>query len=368
MRNTLINRRYRIERRISVSSESEVFLGFDSVLHRAMAIKIPNQRLLRDNHYSEALLGRYQIAAALHHRNIVATLDIGEDNGSPYAIMEYFAGDSLAEIIHRESPFDVDDVTILVEQVADGLHYAHQRGFVHGDLSTSDIIVDDRGMAKITGFGAVARSVVNPAGADITGHDMRCPPESTVAADIQALGAVAFEMLTGEPPGGQDDDAKVATQASFFNPDVPGKASDILATALFGVPGYRFDSVASFSRALSKWRTTDLSEFAQAVDTQPTEAPISSSFLEAAASPAQPVAKGPALDPSPDRSASVHEPIAARASADRAHRPVGWLLALAFVIGVLTCAIVYSSTESNVPTAAEDVPVELERLLRYART
>ncbi|MGE3796403.1 MAG: protein kinase, partial [Thermomicrobiales bacterium] len=99
----------------------------------------------------EDFVYRRQVASALHHRNILAILDIGEDHEWPYVVCEYFAGDSLRRIISNEAPFDVDDVAILIEQLAQGLAYAHQRGIIHGSLAPESIIVDSAGLAKVTG-------------------------------------------------------------------------------------------------------------------------------------------------------------------------------------------------------------------------
>ena len=83
VRTRLINRRYRLERRMSLTATTESWLGFDNVLHRAVAISLPRQELLRDGPFLVQFLQRSRIATALHHRRIVASFDSGEDGDTP---------------------------------------------------------------------------------------------------------------------------------------------------------------------------------------------------------------------------------------------------------------------------------------------
>jgi len=242
VRTRLINRRYRLERRMSLTATTESWLGFDNVLHRAVAISLPRQELLRDGPFLVQFLQRSRIATALHHRGIVASFDSGEDGDTPYLVTEYLGGESLSDIIHAESPFDVDDVAVLIDQLGGALEYAHQRGFVHGRLTSDDVIVDGQGAAKLLGLGI-------PYGTD----------GLTVDDDIAALAAIAFEMLTGEEPNAVEADS--AGEAYLIDPDVPRDASDVVAIGLGGAGSARFSSAGAFARSLSAWRSFDPGEF-----------------------------------------------------------------------------------------------------------
>lgn len=255
IRTKLINRRYRLERRMSLEAKTETWLGFDNVLHRAVAVTLPRQELLRNAPFLADFLQRSRIATALHHRGIVAAFDSGEDGEMPYLITEYTGGDQLTDIIRLEAPFDVDDVAILVEQVAAALEYAHQRGFVHGQLTPADVQVDGKGVTKLKGLGVSSGSILN--GAAVTFDD-----------DVQALAAVAFEMLTGEAPDNVDPDS--AGMAFLIDPDVPRNASDIVSIGL-GAGHVRFSSVDAFARSLRAWRAFDPGTYV--VPTMPKPAP-----------------------------------------------------------------------------------------------
>lgn len=246
-RTKLINRRYRLERRMTLTETTETWLGFDCVLHRAIAVTMPRQEILRDAPFLVEFLQRSRIATALHHRGIVAAFDSGEDGDTPYLVTEYVGGEHLTEIIRSEAPFDVDDVAILVEQVAGALDYAHQRGFVHGSLSPANVVVDGQGATKLLGLGIPAGSVSWQSGA--TRRD-----PLTFDDDVRALAAIAFEMLTGEEPNAVEPDS--AGAAYLIDPDVPRNASDIVAIGL-GASPIRFSSAGVFARSLSGWRTFD---------------------------------------------------------------------------------------------------------------
>ncbi len=275
IRTRSINRRYRIERRLTLADRTETWLGFDNVLHRAVSVTLPRQEWLRDAGFQLEFLQRSQIATALHHRGIVAAFDSGEDGGLPYLVTEHVGGDSLTEIIRAEAPFDVDDVAILVGQVASSLDYAHQRGFVHGSLTASDVIVDGQGATKLLGLGLPTGAV---AARNKGGHRIL----RTFDDDVQALASIAFEMLTGEAPTGLE--AESLGEAYLIDPDVPRNASDIVAIGLGAGPA-RFSSAGSFARSLRDWRNFDPGEHFIAPDPLPEPMVPAASFQHSAVLP-----------------------------------------------------------------------------------
>lgn len=261
-RTQLINRRYRLERRVLITETSETWLGFDNVLYRAVAVTTPRQELMRNPSFLAEFVQRSQIATALHHRGIVAAFDSGEEAGTPFLIAEYTGGEQLSDVIRLEAPFDVDDVAILVEQVAGALDYAHQRGFVHGSLKAADIVVDGQGATKLLGLGIPTESVPwrsnGTADFPVTFDD-----------DVRSLAAIAYAMLTGEDP--IVTEAGVVDEAYLIDPDVPRNASDVVAVGL-GASQARFSSAGAFARALRDWRTFEYQEFV------PLSPPVAASF------------------------------------------------------------------------------------------
>ena len=270
MNRQIVNRRYRIERRIGEGATAEVFLGFDIVLNRRVAIKTLRMQHAANRAFRLRFEREAQSAASLSHPNIIAIFDVGEDNGLPFIVMEYIDGQTLKEIIQSEGPFHPDDVAILVEQVAAGLDFAHANGLVHRDVKPHNILVDRHGLAKVVDFGiakGLSDSALTEAGTGLGTVQYISPEQAsglmaTPESDIYSLGVIAFEMLTGQLPFESDTSIGIAMRhlndppqdPSAINPDVPPEASDIVLQALEKNPTRRFPTAGAFARALSDWR------------------------------------------------------------------------------------------------------------------
>lgn len=272
MNRQIINRRYRIERKIGEGATAEVFLGFDIVLNRKVAIKTLRLQHAANRGFRVRFEREAQTAASLSHPNIIAIFDVGEDNGLPYIVMEYVDGQTLKEIIEAEGPFHPDDVAILIEQVAAGLDYAHTNGLIHRDVKPQNILVDRQGLAKVVDFGIAKGLSESSLQLTETGTGLGTvhyiSPEqasglmATPESDIYSLGVVAYEMLTAQLPFEADTAIGIAMRhlndppqdPSSINPDVPPEASDIVLQALQKSPSRRFPTAGAFGRALSDWR------------------------------------------------------------------------------------------------------------------
>ena len=203
-------------------------------------------------------LYRRQVASGIHHRNILATLDIGEDQGKPYVVLEHFAGETLTSIIEQESPFDVDDVAILTEQIAQGLAHAHTRGIVHGALSPDSIIIDSSGLAKIVDMGMIEGQMLSESGsrANLLADpylpaNLRGSSLVTHALDVHALASIAWQMLVGVPPPPGD----IPRSPAAINPAVPERAGEVVYQGLSAYGASTGLSAMQFSHALTNWRS-----------------------------------------------------------------------------------------------------------------
>ena len=177
-------------------------------LNRIAALKM----IISGRFSSEDELRRFHIeaesAARLDHPGIVPVYEIGEVEGQPFFAMKYIEGGSLAEQMDqlREHP---REAMALLAKVARGVHHAHQRGVLHRDLKPGNILLDEMGEPLITDLG-LAKSTTNDSNLTNTGAVMGTPsympPEQaagggvTTAADIYSLGAIMYQLLTGEPP------------------------------------------------------------------------------------------------------------------------------------------------------------------------
>lgn len=273
MEATSVSRRYRIDRRLGEGGMAEVFLGHDLLLNRPVAIKKLHGRYAGDAPFRARFEREAERAGSLSHPNIIEIYDVGEEDGRPYIVMEYVAGDSLKNIIRQEGPFDPDDVAALLEQVAPALDYAHERGIVHRDIKPQNIMVDTNGLAKVVDFG-IAKGVGDASLTDLgtalgTAHYVSPEQASglmaTPASDIYSMGVVAFEMLTRHVPFDGDSSVSIAIQHIDDPPPKPSSYQPYLVPAVDAIiervlnknPTLRFRSAGNLASAMSEWRHYD---------------------------------------------------------------------------------------------------------------
>jgi serine/threonine-protein kinase len=349
-----VNRRYRIDRRIGEGGMAEVYLGQDLLLHRPIAVKVLRPQYARDPNFRMRFEREAQAAASFSHPNIIDIYDVGEEDGAPYIVMEYVAGDNLGQIIAAEGPFDPDDVAALVEQVASALDFAHERGFVHRDIKPQNILVDDEGLAKVVDFGiakGLSDSDLTVTGTGLGTVHYLSPEQAsglmaTPSSDVYSLGVVAYEMLTGQLPFKGDTPVGIALKhvnespphPSSVNREVPRAAGDIVLRALAKNPTERFASAGEFASALDQWQFTPTY---QPTPSPATPAPTVSSTTRLpdhrpATTVSRPVPREPArpaLEPGAGGAVSPPATVASQQSGC-----VTWAVATA-VIGVLAALI-----------------------------
>ena len=267
---SLVNNRYRVGSRLGEGGMAVVYAGHDLLLGRDVAIKTLRAQFAADADVRARFAREARAAAALSHPNIIDVYDVGENEGTPYLVMELVQGQSLKEIIAAEAPFHPDDVAALLMQVGEALDYAHARGYVHRDVKPGNILVDGHGRARIADFG-IAKGLAD---ADLTdagggfGTAAYLAPEqaeglmATPSSDIYAAGIVAFEMLTGERPFRADTPVGLAMRhvhdpapaPSAIVPGIPPPVDAVVLRALEKDPTRRWSSGSAFAQALRDWR------------------------------------------------------------------------------------------------------------------
>jgi tetratricopeptide (TPR) repeat protein/predicted Ser/Thr protein kinase len=209
-----------------------VYRARDTRLGREVAIKVLHagvnapEDLLRFRAEAEAL-------GSLQHANIVQVFDTGVHQGTPYLVMELIEGGNLAQQM-RGQPRPARDAAALVEKLARAMHVAHQKGIVHRDLKPANIMLAGDGTPKITDFGLVKR-LDRSLGLSLTGQAIGTPsymaPEQASGrvheigppADVYALGAIFYELLTGRPPFCGADVLSVLDQVRAADPLSPSR-------------------------------------------------------------------------------------------------------------------------------------------------
>ena len=149
---TLLGGRYELTSRIAVGGMGEVWRGRDTVLEREVAAKIMKDEYLSDQGFLARFRAEARSMGAVSDPGIAGVYDYGEENGSPYLVMEFVPGESLAALLDR-GPMSEADTLSIVAQAAQALHAAHMSGVVHRDIKPGNLLITPDFRVKITDFG-----------------------------------------------------------------------------------------------------------------------------------------------------------------------------------------------------------------------
>lgn len=207
--------RYRVERQLGSGGAAIVYLAEDLKHERQVAVKVLRPELTATLG-ADRFLREIKIAAKLSHPHILPVHDSGEAEGMLYYVMPVVEGESLRTRLAREKSLSIGETTRLLHDILDALQYAHQNGVVHRDIKPDNVLITGR-HALVTDFG-VAKAVSVAADAselDTSGLAIGTPaymaPEQAAGdpridhrADIYSVGALAYELLSGDPPFPED--------------------------------------------------------------------------------------------------------------------------------------------------------------------
>jgi eukaryotic-like serine/threonine-protein kinase len=254
----LIAGRYELEELVGSGGMSNVFRAHDRLLERTVALKILHEQYTRDEDYVERFRREARAVAQLTHPNIVTVIDRGEQDGRQFIVFEYVDGQNLKDLSAR-GPLDPREAIRLGLQVAHALAFAHDRGLVHRDVKPQNVLLNDEGQAKVTDFG-IARSLdvhgVTQTGTVLGTSDYIAPEQARgqkvdPKTDIYSLGAVLYELLTGEVPFSGDNFVAVAMRhvsepppsVLVHRPDCPVRLDLAIQRAMAKDPADRFASM-----------------------------------------------------------------------------------------------------------------------------
>jgi tRNA A-37 threonylcarbamoyl transferase component Bud32 len=186
---------------------STVYRAYQPSFDRQVAIKLLPRQLAADSKSFRRFQHEARMIARLEHRSILPVYAYGEHEGMPYIVMRLLEEGSLRRRIYHQD-LDLMTAARIVEQVAEALDYAHSQGVIHRDLKPSNILLDEHANAYLTDFGIakLLGATTQITGSGVVGTPSYMSPEqcqgkrATPASDEYALGAIAFEMLTGRPP------------------------------------------------------------------------------------------------------------------------------------------------------------------------
>src|SRR2546427_1609157 len=260
--------RYQLDREIGAGGMATVYLAQDIRHDRRVALKVLRPELAAVIG-AERFLAEIKLTANLQHPHILPLFDSGEADSFLYYVMPFVEGESLRDRLRREKQLPVDDAVRIAREVADALDYAHRHGVIHRDIKPENILLHD-GRALVADFGiALAASKAGSTRMTETGMALGTPDymspeqamgerEITARSDVYALGAVRYEMLTGDPPftgsTAQAIVARVVTESprslTAQRHTIPPGVEAAALTALEKLPADRFATAAEFADAL----------------------------------------------------------------------------------------------------------------------
>ena len=260
--------RYRLDREVGAGGMATVYLAEDVRHDRRVALKVLRPELAAVIG-AERFLAEIKLTANLQHPHILPLFDSGEADGYLFYVMPYIQGETLRDRLNREKQLPVAEAVRITTEVASALDYAHRHGVIHRDIKPENILVHD-GQALVADFGiALAASKAGGARMTETGMSLGTPhymsPEQamgereiTARSDVYALGAVLYELLTGDPPFTGSTAQAVVARVVTETPrpmlpqrhTIPRHVEAAVLTALEKLPADRFASAAEFADAL----------------------------------------------------------------------------------------------------------------------
>ena len=258
-------------KRSVVAAQGVVFRARQKSLNRTVALKV----ISLGQWASKAHLKRFRLeaeaAASLEHPGIVPIHEVGERDGSCYFSMKFIEGGQLDEVVRR-APMSIRHAAELIAKVARTVHYAHEHGILHRDIKPGNILLDQKGEPHLTDFG-LARLVETESTMtrtlEVLGTPSYMAPEQAVGnnaavssvTDVYGLGAVLYQLLTGQPPfagGATYETIKLLLdteprQPRLLNPKDRSRSLTICLKCLEKDPKRRYSSALALAEDLERW-------------------------------------------------------------------------------------------------------------------
>ena len=256
----LIGKRYQITKLIGRGGMAEVYLAWDTILNREVAIKILKSDMSDDDVALERFKREAGATTKLSHENIVDVYDVGDDGDKHYIVMEYVKGYTLKQLIKKRGAIPYKEAVWMMKQLAGALMEAHRKGIIHRDIKSQNVLIKADGTIKLSDFGiAIANGSMQLTHKDsVIGSVHYLAPElskgkqATMQSDIYSLGIVFYELLTGDVPYKADTPVQVALmhikgtipRVRDFNPQIPQSVENIITKATAKSLNNRYKNIA----------------------------------------------------------------------------------------------------------------------------
>ena len=276
---TVINDRYRIQRRVGRGGMADVFLARDLLLDRDVAVKVLFPEFAVDPKFVERFRREAQSAANLNHPNIVAVHDWGKFEGTYFIAMEYIQGRTLADICRNGRQLEATQAAEIASEVAAALGFAHDAGLAHRDIKPANILIGSTGIVKVADFG-IARAMNSATESNLTqvgsvmGTASYFSPEQAQGgqpdprSDLYSLGIVMYEMVAGRAPFTGENPVAIAYKQvhdtaapiATHNPNVSPAYEAIVAKLMAKDPDARYATAQALRDDLKRFRNGQVPE------------------------------------------------------------------------------------------------------------
>ena len=256
----LIDNRYKIIRSIGEGGMANVYLAYDTILEREVAVKILRGDLADDEKFVRRFQREANAASSLKHPNIVEMYDVGEDDGKYFIVMEFINGKTLKSLVKKRGALTLSEVMDIMLQLTSAVACAHDSYIIHRDIKPQNVMILEDGRVKITDFGIAMALNSNELTQtnSVMGSVHYLPPEqangsgSTIKSDIYSLGILMFELLTGKLPFKGENAVEIAIKqmkepipsVCEINPNIPQSVENIILRACAKNPRNRYDSAS----------------------------------------------------------------------------------------------------------------------------
>jgi serine/threonine protein kinase/tetratricopeptide (TPR) repeat protein len=261
---------YEIIEKVGAGAMATVYRAYHPSMDRYVAVKVIDASLVSNEEAVARFQREARLIARLEHLHILPVYDFDGAHVPPYIVMRYLEGGTIRDVL-AQGPLPLDELVYLIQQIGSALHYAHRQGIVHRDVKPANVLIDTEGNAFVSDFG-IARIVVDGEQRrefqTMTGSSLGTPgymaPEQIRArgvvderADVYALGAMLYEMVTGALPFRATNLMEVLHQhlnapvpdARALRPELPPALNDVIQRAMAKAPGERYPSSAEFAAA-----------------------------------------------------------------------------------------------------------------------
>ncbi len=263
-----IGNRYRIVKLIGRGGMADVYLAYDVILKREVAVKVLKSDMADDDTALERFKREAGAVTKLSHPNIVDVYDVGDDGDKHYIVMEYIKGYTLKQLIKKRGPIPYKEAVWMMKQLAGALMEAHRNNVIHRDIKSQNVLIKDDGTIKLSDFGiALANGAMQITKKDsVLGSVHYLAPElsrgkqASMQSDIYSLGIVFYELLTGDVPYKADNPVQVALMhikndipsVRSINPEIPQSVENIVIKSTAKNPSDRYKNIALMLQDLNE--------------------------------------------------------------------------------------------------------------------